>query len=85
MQGAKLRKIIWFPFGNSPLKFGFPNLIQAFWWEAENLSESFVLSFTGCPVGNPCKKLGFRQCFWVSRTPRNSVISLPGYVVTYYT
>ncbi len=87
-QGAKLRTITWFPFGNPPLKFGFPKLFQAF-REAfrknaitmillAELSESLALLFTGCPVGNPCKKFGFRQCFWVSRTPGNSVISLPG-------
>ena len=59
MQGAKLRKIIWFPFGNPPLEFGFPELFQAFRKEAENLLESLALIFTGCQVGNPCEKIGF--------------------------
>ncbi len=78
IQGAKLRKIIGgFRFGNPPLKFGFPKLSQAFRRETENLLESLALRFTGCSVGNPCKKLGFWQRFWVSRTPGNSVISLP--------
>ena len=63
VQGTKLRKIIWFPFGNPPLKFGFPKLFQAFRREAKNLSESLALIFTGCPVGNPCKKIGFPAVF----------------------
>ena len=59
VQGVKLRKIIWFPFGNPHLKIGFPKLSQAFRMEEENLAVSKTLTFTGCPVGNPCQKIGF--------------------------
>ncbi len=38
LQGVKLRKIIWFPFGNPPLEIGFPNLLQDFRMDVENLS-----------------------------------------------
>ncbi len=66
VQGAKLRNIIGFPFGNPPLKIGFPKLFEAFQMEAANpniafyrvssrkaLSRNWVSdSVFGCP-GNP--------------------------------
>ena len=68
-QGAKLRKIIWFPFGNPPLKFGFPKLFQALRRVVENLSESLALIFTGCPVGNPSKNWVSSSVFGCSGHP----------------
>ncbi len=69
IQGAKLQNIIWCPFGNPPLKFGCPKLFQAFRMEEKlaHCIDSFWLSqtliFSGCPVGNPCEKIGFRTVF----------------------
>ncbi len=42
-----------------PLQFGFLKLLKAFRREAVNLSESLAFLFRGCPVGSPCKKMGF--------------------------
>ncbi len=58
-QGAKLRKMIGFPFEKPPLKIGFPKLLQVFQNESGEylLSILVTLSFTGYLVGNPCKKV----------------------------
>ncbi len=70
-QGAKLQKITWFPFGNPPLKIGFPKLFQAFWIEEENLKLT-LLSFQSEVL---IKKIGFPTVFLgvlESRKPSNA-------------
>ncbi len=73
-QGAKLRNIIGFPFGNPPLKIGFRNLFEAFRMEAVNLN----IDFYGVSSWKPFSPL---SKYWVSDNvigcPGNSVISHP--------
>ena len=60
-QGAKLRNTIGFPFGNQPLKIGFPKLFETFQMETTNLNIDF---YNWCPVGNPYPEIGFPTVFF---------------------
>ncbi len=58
-------------FRKSTPKIWVSETLSGFRREAENLSESLALIFTVCLVGNPCKKLGLQQCYWVSWMQNN--------------
>ncbi len=69
LDGISEKSNFHFHFTSILIKFGtfagceitenYAKLFQAFRREAENLSERLALTFTGYPVGNPCKKIGF--------------------------